>query len=84
MISFENQIEIARQVEEVFAYVADLENIPAWNYAIEKTDKVTSGLLGVGQRTYSVVAFLAPLTRSFRSRNTSRASGWLSTGVLVP
>ena len=48
MITFENEVEIARPVAEVFSYVADLENIPTWNYAIETTSKVTPGPIGAG------------------------------------
>jgi hypothetical protein len=34
----------------VFAYLADLENLPRWNYAIEETRKITSGPVTVGSR----------------------------------
>jgi uncharacterized protein YndB with AHSA1/START domain len=47
---FSNTITIERQPTAVFAYLADLENLPQWNYAIEKTRKITSGPVGVGSR----------------------------------
>lgn len=50
MISFQNQVEIERNVEQVFSYIADLENIPQWNYAIGETRKVTPGPPSVGSR----------------------------------
>ena len=50
MISFQNEVEIGRQIDEVFGYVADLENVPEWNYAIDETRKVTPGPVGEGTR----------------------------------
>jgi carbon monoxide dehydrogenase subunit G len=46
--SFENVVEIRRQREEVFAFLADFENVPRWNPAIEATRKTTPGAVGVG------------------------------------
>jgi uncharacterized membrane protein len=37
MASFENIVKIRRPVEDVFAFLADFENVPAWNYAIVET-----------------------------------------------
>ncbi|MGH2663586.1 MAG: SRPBCC family protein [Actinomycetota bacterium] len=48
MISFENTVTISRKLEDVFAFLADFENIPAWNYAISETIKTSEGPLGVG------------------------------------
>ena len=39
MQAFENTVTIQRPAEEVFAFLADFENIPRWNYAIEETKK---------------------------------------------
>ena len=47
---FSNTITIDRQPTAVFAYLADLENLPQWNYAIEKTRKITSSPIGVGSQ----------------------------------
>ena len=37
MQSFQNTVTIARPVGEVFAFLADLRNIPRWNYALAHT-----------------------------------------------
>jgi uncharacterized membrane protein len=50
MQAFENIVTIRKPAEEVFAFLADFENIPMWNYAIEETSKVSAGLVGVGSR----------------------------------
>ncbi|NIK55027.1 SRPBCC family protein [Kribbella shirazensis] len=47
---FTNTITIDRPPAAVFAYLADLENLPRWNYAIGETRKITSGPVGVGSR----------------------------------
>jgi uncharacterized protein YndB with AHSA1/START domain len=46
--TFENTVVIRRPIEEVFAFLADFENVPRWNYAIVKTHKVSQGPVGVG------------------------------------
>ena len=43
MAAFENTVTITRPVEEVFTYLADAENLPQWNYAIEQTRKILPG-----------------------------------------
>ena len=48
MASFENTLTIRRSVEDVFAFLADFENVPKWNYAIVETTKVSAGPVGVG------------------------------------
>lgn len=48
MASFENTVIIQRPVENVFAFLADFENVPKWNYAIVETRKVSPGPVGVG------------------------------------
>lgn len=44
----ENEIEIHRPIGEVFEFLANLENIPTWNYAIETTRRIDPGPVGVG------------------------------------
>jgi len=51
---FTNTITIHRPGEVVFAYLADLENLPSWNYAIQQTRKVTPGPVEVGSRYHQV------------------------------
>lgn len=47
-MQFSNEVVIRRSPAEVFAYLADFENIPIWNYAITATRKVTPGPVAVG------------------------------------
>ncbi len=49
-MKFTNTITINRQPADVFAYLADFENLPRWNYAISETRKMTAGSVGVGSR----------------------------------
>jgi len=51
---FTNTITINRPSDQVFAYLADLENLPHWNYAIEETRKVSAGPVAVGSRFHQV------------------------------
>jgi uncharacterized protein YndB with AHSA1/START domain len=48
MPSFENMVTIQRPAEDVFAFLADFENVPRWNHAIESTTKTSPGRVGVG------------------------------------
>ncbi len=43
---FVNTIMIDRAPSAVFAYLAEFENLPRWNYAIAETRKVTDGIRG--------------------------------------
>jgi Polyketide cyclase / dehydrase and lipid transport len=48
MTSFENVVVIERPPEEVFAFLADLENLPSWDPAVEVTWKTSPSSVGVG------------------------------------
>jgi hypothetical protein len=48
MQTFQDTLTIARPVGEVFAFLADLRNIPRWNYAIARTVPTSPGPAGVG------------------------------------
>jgi Pirin C-terminal cupin domain/Polyketide cyclase / dehydrase and lipid transport len=48
MATFENTMMIRRSPKDVFAFLADFENIPTWNYAIVETKKTSPGPVGVG------------------------------------
>ena len=48
MASFQNTVTIRRPVEDVFAFLADFENVPTWNHAIMETRKTSPGPVGVG------------------------------------
>lgn len=49
-MKFTNTITIERPPTTVFAYLANLENLPQWNYALAETQKLTPGPPGVGTR----------------------------------
>jgi uncharacterized protein YndB with AHSA1/START domain len=48
MATFQNTVTIARPAGEVFAFLADFGNIPAWNYAIARTVQTSPGPARVG------------------------------------
>jgi Polyketide cyclase / dehydrase and lipid transport len=48
MATFQNTVTIRRAIEDVFAFLADFENVPSWNYAIVETKKTSPGPVGVG------------------------------------
>ena len=48
MATFQNAVTIRRAIEDVFAFLADFENVPTWNYAIVETKKTSPGPVGVG------------------------------------
>lgn len=49
-MKFTNSVAIDRSPGDVFAFLADLENVPRWNYAISETRKLTDGPVRVGTR----------------------------------
>lgn len=48
MAAFQNTPTIQRPVDDVFAFLADFENIPTWNSAILETRKTSPGPVGAG------------------------------------
>ncbi|GAB4456127.1 MAG: hypothetical protein Kow00120_25500 [Anaerolineae bacterium] len=58
MIRFENTTVIDRPAAQVFDFLADLENLPRWNYAVVETEKISDGSVGVGIRYRQVREFL--------------------------
>jgi hypothetical protein len=48
-MTFANSITIERPRRDVFAFLAHLENIPTWNYAIVETRPVSDDPVGVGK-----------------------------------
>lgn len=53
MIDITVEIRIDRRVEDVFAYVADTANEPAWNPDLLEARRTTEGPIGIGT-TYQV------------------------------
>jgi hypothetical protein len=41
METFQNIVTIRRPQVEVSAFLADFQNVPSWNYAIEQTRKTS-------------------------------------------
>jgi hypothetical protein len=48
METFANTVTIDRPAKEVFEFLADFENVPRWNYAIDRTRKTSPGPVTVG------------------------------------
>jgi uncharacterized membrane protein len=48
MIEFELTIDIERPASDVFAFVADPENVPKWNYFVMEVRKTSESPFGVG------------------------------------
>jgi hypothetical protein len=44
----ENQLRVERPVDEVFAFVANFENVPRWNYYVLEVRKTTQGPIAPG------------------------------------
>ena len=50
MIDLATTVEIARPVDEVFAFVADHTNAPQWQQGLQEVRRLTDGPLGVGSQ----------------------------------
>jgi hypothetical protein len=53
LITFETQTHIGRPIDEVFAYVADPQEFPSWNSAVQAVRKTSAGDAGV-HSTYAM------------------------------
>lgn len=58
MIKNEKSIIIHRPIEEVFAFVGDLQNGPQWQNALLEVRCTTEGALGIGTQFTSVRKFM--------------------------
>jgi hypothetical protein len=54
MITIRNEILIHRPAPEVFAYVADFENMPKWNYYVRSVERTTPGTIRIGATFHQV------------------------------
>jgi carbon monoxide dehydrogenase subunit G len=54
MINLDLGILIDRPVQDVFAFVSNLNNMPKWNAAVVSLQQVTPGPIGVGSKFKSV------------------------------
>jgi uncharacterized membrane protein len=87
LIDVETSVEIARPVQEVFAFVADQTNAPQWQTDLHEVRRLTDGPIGVGSEHEFVRTFAG---RRLASRNRFVAfepgryvkfeipSGWIS------
>jgi len=58
MVTNEKKITINRPIEEVFAYVSDLQNGPQWQPALVEARRITEGPLGIGTQFTGVRKFM--------------------------
>jgi hypothetical protein len=58
----ENKVEIARPIEEVFDFAADMRNELKWNPDVESMEKITEGPVGLGTRFKAKWHTSPPLT----------------------
>ncbi len=49
-MEFSNTVRIERRPADVFAFLSHFENLPRWNYALDRTERVGTGPVGVGTR----------------------------------
>ena len=66
MIDVTTSVEIARPVQDVFAFVADQTNAPQWQTDLHEVRRLTDGPIGVGSEHEFVRTFAG---RRFASRN---------------
>lgn len=54
MIEIENTIHIRQPLEDVFRFLADLENLPRWNYFVTQVRKLSNGPVGIGTTYHQI------------------------------
>jgi uncharacterized protein YndB with AHSA1/START domain len=65
MATFANTLTINRPTSDVFAYLAQFENIPRWNYAITETRKTSRGPVEVGSTYRQTRSIPQPAVETF-------------------
>lgn len=50
MIKIENSVQINKPVEEVFAFVANIENLPLWAGPVTEAKQISEGPIGMGTK----------------------------------
>ena len=53
-VQFDNEIIIDRPINEVYAFLADFENMPKWNYYLVSVTKTLTGDIGVGTTFHQI------------------------------
>lgn len=65
-MDFTNSVLIKQSRHDVFAFLADFENVPKWNYAITETRKASPGPVAVGTRYRQVRSLPSPREEGFQ------------------
>jgi uncharacterized protein YndB with AHSA1/START domain len=65
-MQFENTLTINAPADEVFAYLAQPENLPRWNYALDTTEQTSAGPIGVGTTYRQTRTLPRPAEEHFR------------------
>ena len=55
MVRIERSVIIKRPIEEVFAFVTDIDNFPKWIPSVVESEKISRGPIGVGTTEHEVV-----------------------------
>ena len=76
MATFENTVMIRRPVADVFAFLADFENIPKCNYAIVETHKMSQGSVDVRTIYQQVRSVPSRSEERFEVTATTRPASW--------
>lgn len=84
MIDFTNTVEISRPKTDVFAYLADFEHNPEWNWAVATTRKVGDGPIQVGTRYVQTRTLPQPGTETFRITSFAPPHAIAIAGTLGP
>ena len=84
MAAFQNTVTIARPANEVFAFLADFGNIPAWNYAIARTVQTSPGQPGWVPPTGRPAPSPAAARKHSRSPNSRHRAGSAIKGQIGP
>jgi uncharacterized protein YndB with AHSA1/START domain len=58
MIKFKHSVVIDRDLEEVFEFVTNIDNLPQWSGAVVDAKQTSAGPLGVGTTQTRVIQFM--------------------------
>jgi uncharacterized membrane protein len=64
MTSLDMTVDVARPLDEVFAFVSDLGNDPKWRREWERAERLTQGPIGVGSSYAHYASVLGKQTRA--------------------
>ncbi len=85
MVKSAESVEIARPADEVFRYVADLRNEPAWHVDVAAVPTDTDAVpVGNGARFTRAVELRPRACLMTPRRRERRSGGWIVMALLVP